>query len=49
MDQIEITPMSVDLLESFHRAIDAVARKQKFLPILEALPSKRCGLSPPTR
>ena len=38
MDQIEITPMSVDLVDSFHRAIDAVAREQKYLPILEALP-----------
>src|SRR5271165_5963654 len=38
MDQIEITPMSVDLVDSFHRALDAVAREQKYLPILEALP-----------
>jgi RimJ/RimL family protein N-acetyltransferase len=38
MEQIEITPMSVDLVDSFHRAIDAVAREQKYLPILQALP-----------
>jgi RimJ/RimL family protein N-acetyltransferase len=38
MDQIEITAMSADLVDSFHRAIDAVAREQKYLPILEALP-----------
>jgi len=29
MDQIEITPMSVDLVDSFHRALDAVARERK--------------------
>ncbi len=38
MDQIEITPMSVDLVDSFHRALDAVARERKFLSILEAFP-----------
>jgi hypothetical protein len=38
MEQIEITPMSVDLVDSFHRAIDAVAREQIYLPILQALP-----------
>ncbi len=38
MDQIEIIPMSVDLVDSFHRALDAVARERKFLAILEAFP-----------
>jgi RimJ/RimL family protein N-acetyltransferase len=38
MDQIEITPMTVDLVDSFHRALDAVARERKYLAILEAFP-----------
>jgi ABC-type thiamine transport system ATPase subunit len=38
MEQIEITPVSVDLADRFHRAIDAAAREQKYLPILEVLP-----------
>jgi RimJ/RimL family protein N-acetyltransferase len=38
MDQIEITPMSVDLVDSFHRALDAVARERKYLAIVEAFP-----------
>jgi len=38
MDQIEIAPMSVDLVEGFHRALDAVARERKYFAILEAFP-----------
>jgi RimJ/RimL family protein N-acetyltransferase len=38
MEQIEITPMSVDLVDSFHRALDAVARERKYLAIVEAFP-----------
>src|SRR5271156_2211333 len=38
MDQIEITPMSADLVDSFHRALDAVARERKYLAIVEAFP-----------
>jgi RimJ/RimL family protein N-acetyltransferase len=38
MDQIEIAPMTVDLVDSFHRALDAVARERRFLSILEAFP-----------
>ncbi len=37
-DLIEIVPMTVELIESFHRALDAVAGERKYLAIVEAFP-----------
>jgi RimJ/RimL family protein N-acetyltransferase len=37
-EQIHITPIAPEHIESFHRAIDTVARERKYLTLLEALP-----------
>ena len=37
-DLVKIVPMSLELVESFHRALDSVARERKYLAILEAFP-----------
>ncbi|HLJ72199.1 MAG TPA: GNAT family protein [Roseiarcus sp.] len=38
MSDVAIVPIALDHVESYHRAVDVVARERKYLTILEAFP-----------
>ena len=38
MNAVEIVPIAQDHVESFHRALDIVARERRYLAFLEAPP-----------